>query len=100
MTINPIELGMLKAAEREFNVACDEVDRRTQATMDEGLRAAGAALLRGDLAERDRICDRLQRLPKAATEAKREIGLRIGERLGMDRDELMAAVAKLRGTRS
>jgi hypothetical protein len=81
-----IDYVKLGAAAAEYRDRCRQVDAMMAEAREQVVRDAFAALLRGDTAERDRLCRGAERLPEAAWKAKREIGLRIGERLGIDRD--------------
>jgi hypothetical protein len=95
-TMTPIQAGMLKAATEDYLARCAEVDALTDRLQSEALRNAWQALLRGDRAERDRICRAAMELPEKARAAKLEIGLRIGERIGVSREELERAVERQR----
>lgn len=77
---------LLRAAAADFTRQCDALDEQCAAAEKKGMQDAFAALLRGDTAERDRIIAAIRRLPEATAKAKLEIGLRIGERIGLDRD--------------
>lgn len=89
--MSPEQARIIAIGKAEFERQCAALDEQVAAAQQKGLRDAYAALVRGDTAERDRICRALARLPEATRKAKLEIGLRIGEELGISREGAEAA---------
>ena len=91
---DPIKAGRMKAALAEMTEAFAEVDRLAADKQRQGMRRAVEAIMAGKYAERDQICAGLLDLPKLTAAAKKEIGLRIGESVGLDRDKIEGIMAR------
>lgn len=88
-----VKLGMMKA---EFEVACSEIDNRLSEAKHGLMQDAYQAVLRGDLAERDRLCnEKWDKAEDARKKAKTEAWLRIGEKHGIGRDDALASLKKV-----
>lgn len=82
----------LVRAKALFEQAVAAIDKRAEDLAAKMMQDAYAALLRGDTAERDRLCSRdaQEALRKSAEAAKTEAWARAGEAVGMDGDMLRA----------
>lgn len=86
MTINYVTLGKMAA---EFKEVCARIDQAAAEAEGTLLRDAFAALLAGDVTDRDRKLDRItgeNSVRIACDDAKFEAWFRIGEKYGIPRE--------------
>lgn len=89
--INYVKLGMMMA---EWRDACRAIDARASEAFRQSLQSGFQAILAGDALGRDRHCATAERVSEAQQRAKLEAGLRIGEKYGFDRDDVLMAMRK------
>lgn len=79
----------------EFKRACQRIDTLANDAANGSVRDAFQALLAGNTAERDRLCDLAKRAEDARAKSKIEAWYKIGEKHGISREEAARWLQKI-----